>query len=300
MAISPPPRPLLTRGTVQPQWTQSVPNRPVGLVLARERAWLFLWDKRSWLYLFNRLGVRQAQLRMDTPVSAVCCAEDGSAFAAVGAGGEVWWLAPDLSTRWKRSMPGPAVACAMDPFGQYLAVSDERGALHIFDRGGQTTTKVQTPRPLCFLAFVPAAPWLIGSADFGLVACYGLDGTQRWRDGLVQNSGALTVSGDGATILLACYTEGLQRYALDGKNCGRVVTPEPCYLASLSFDGRLILAGSLNNRLLLLDIDGQTLGSYPVDKPPVAVALAGYGDFGLVALKNGQVICLDLSSFLGK
>src|SRR5947208_2219220 len=131
MAISPPPRPALSRGTIRPLWSQTVPNRPVGLVLARERAWLFVWDKHSWLYLF-------------------------------------------------------------------------------------------------------------GSADFGLVACYGLDGQQRWRDGLVQSSGALTVSGDGATILLACYTEGLQRYSLEGKNCGRVTTPEPCYLASMSFDGRLI------------------------------------------------------------
>jgi hypothetical protein len=300
MALSPPPQPALTRGTLRPLWSQTVPNRPIGLVLARERAWLFLWDKYGWLYLFNRLGVRQAQSRMDATVVAACCAEDGSAFAAVGAGGEVWWLAPDLSVRWQRTMTGPAVACAMDPFGRFLAVSDERGAMHILDNQGQTRSKVQTPRPLCFLAFVPAAPWLVASADFGLVTCYDLDGKQRWRDGLVQSSGALTVSGDGATILLACYTEGLQRYSLEGKNCGRVVTPEPCYLASISFDGRLILAGSLNSRLLVLDAEGQTLGTYPVDKPPVAVALSGFGDFGLVAIKDGQVTCLDLSSFLAR
>jgi hypothetical protein len=294
MAISP----AVSRDTFRLLWSQTLPNRPIGVALARERAVLLLWDKHQWLYLLNRLGVCQGQKRMPAAVCAACSAEDGSAFAAVGVGGEVWWLAPDLGVRWQQTMTGPAVACAMDPFGGYLAVSDDRGALHFFDRSGQTVAKAQTPRPLCFLAFVPAAPYLIGSADFGLVAGYDIHAAQKWRDGLVQNAGALTVSGDGSLILLACYTEGLQHYRLDGKNCGRLVTPEPCYLASLAFDGRRILAASLNNRLLLLDREAHSLGAYPLDKPAVAVALSGLGDYGIVALKDGQVMCLDLSGFL--
>jgi outer membrane protein assembly factor BamB len=263
--------------------------------LARERSWIFVWDKKQWVHLFNRLGARQGQVQLSAPLSAATCAEDGTAFAAVGTGGEVWWLAPDLSVRWSRSLPGPALAASMDAFGQYLAVSDERGNLVIFDHLGHTFGRTQTPRPLHYLAFVPAASRLIASADFGLVAGYDVRAQQLWRDGLVQNSGCLTVNGDGSTALLACYTEGLQRYSLDGKNRGRVVTPEPCYLASLSFDGRRVFAGSLNCRLLLLDDAGQVLAAYPVDKPPVAVALAAIGDYGVAVLKDGLMLCLDLS-----
>jgi hypothetical protein len=295
MMAASPLRPALAPRTPRVLWSQTFSNRPGGLVLARERGWLFLWDKQQWVYLFNRQGVRQGQVQLSAPLTGACCAEDGSAFAAIGAGGEVWWLAPDLSVRWSRSLPGPALAATLDAFGHYLAVSDERGNLVIFDHLGHTFGRTQTPRPLHYLAFVPAASRLVGSADFGLVAGYDVRGQQLWRDGLVQNSGCLTVNGDGSTVLLACYTEGLQHYSLDGKNRGRIVTPEPCYLASLSFDGRLIFAGSLNCRLLLLDDDGQVLAAFPVDKPPVSVALTPLADYGIAVLKDGVTFCLDLA-----
>lgn len=294
MAVSPPvpaPTPQL--------WSITLPHRPLGLALAREKALALLWDRHHWLYLFNRQGLRQGQFLLPASINAACCAEDGSCFAAIGAGGEVWWLAPDLSIRWQRSMPAPTVAAAMDSFGQYLAVSDERGALHIFDNQGRPITQVSTPRPLHYLAFVPAAARLIGSSDFGLVTCFDLRGGQLWRDGLIHNAGALTVNGDGSTILLACYTEGMHRYALDGKGRTRLPTPEPCYLAHLSYDGRFILAASLNSRVLLLDIQARILWAHPVDKPAVAVGLSPLGDTAIVALKDGVVTSFDLSAFVG-
>ena len=42
---------------------------------------------------------------------------------AVGAAGEVWWLAPDLATRRQQTLPQPQVAAALDPYGGYLAVA---------------------------------------------------------------------------------------------------------------------------------------------------------------------------------
>jgi len=297
MGAPPPLPPLPASRAPRLVWSQTLPNRPRGLALAREKAWLLLWDKNHWLYLLNCLGVAQGQFLVPGVLSAACCAEDGSAFAAVGGSGEVWWLAPDLSLRWQAAVPGGAVAAALDPFGQYLAVSDDRGNLSIFDRLGRSVTRVTTPRPLHYLAFVPAAPRLVGAADFGLVACFDLSGGLQWRDALFHNAGALTVSGDGGLILLACYTEGLHRYTLDGKNRGRLPLPEPCYLAHLSFDGRFILAASLDGRLLLLDTDGQVRCVYPVDKPAVGVALAALANYAIAVLKDGQVLCLDLAEF---
>jgi hypothetical protein len=271
---------------------------PRGLALAREPGWLLVWDEHSWLYLLNRTGQRQGQTRARGTLAAVCGADDGSAYAAVGSTGEVWWLAPDLMPRWERTLPHRAVAAALDSFGQYLAVADANGQLHLFSRAGRPVCQVQALRPLVHLAFVTEAPLLVGSADFGLVACFDLTGRCVWRDGLVANIGALTVSGDGARIMLACFSEGLLCYSLAGRRQDRLPLSEPCGLAALSYDGRFTLAGTLDSRLLLLDREGQNLTSYPLDHPAAALALAPLADSAFAALPDGHVVALDLRDVL--
>src|SRR5436853_547202 len=83
-------------------------------------------------------------------------------------------------------------------------VADARGTLRLFDRHGRTLWKTDNPRPFQHLAFVPEAPLLLGSADYGLIACFDQAGACVWRDGLVAHIGSLAVSGDGSQIVLAC------------------------------------------------------------------------------------------------
>ncbi len=289
--------PVPLRAALQPLWVQHLAADLRGLALARETNGILLWAKNSWLYLLNQAGQRQAQVQTSEALAGACCADDGSAYVALGGNGDIWWLAPDLTLRWRRSLAHRGVAAALDPFGQYLAVADSRGNLHLFDRHGRQLFQVANPRPLHYLAFVPAAPLLVGCADYGLVAGFEpTTGHCLWRDGLVAHVGALTVNGDGEQILLACYTEGLQRYNQTGRNQGRVSVGEPCYLAALSFEGHLTLAASLSSRLLLLDRTWQTLCTYPLDKPAVDLALTALGDAAVVALADGRVLGFEVQT----
>jgi hypothetical protein len=155
---------------------------------------------------------------------------------------------------------------------------------------------LSTPRPLHHLAFVPTAPILVGCADYGLVTSFDLSGTTRWRDGLVAHAGALSLCGDGSRILIACFSDGLQAYSLDGQRQPRMPVAEPCRLVSLAFTGRFILAAGLTNRLFLLDGEGQTLASQLAEKPIAAVALSALGDYAVVALGDGAIARLDISN----
>jgi len=287
---SPPPE----QGILRPLWSHPLPASPRGLALARERGWVLAWDSNHWVYLLNRTGVRQAQWHAPARLAAACCADDGSAYAAVGGGGEVWWLAPDLMPRWERSVGHAAVAAALDPFGQYLAVSDARSHLRVFDVHGRALAHTQTPRPLHHLAFVPEAPVLLGSADLGLVAGFDLTGHCPWRDGLVATVGRLPVSGSGDRVVLACYSEGLRLYNLTGQKQGHVALPEPCRLALLTFDGRLTLVVGPGNRVLLIDRKGQTIATPAVEQPVVAAALGALGDTLVLAQSDNRVVGLDL------
>ena len=153
-----------------PAWSHPLPARPRGLSLAREKGWLLAWDESGWLYLLDRDGRRQAQRQLQ-PLTAAACADDGSGCVAVG-GPDVWWLAPDLSTRAQARLPAAALAVAVDPFGQYAAVSDDRGGLHVVDRDGRGVGAGTSPRPLHHVDFAASTPFLVAAADYGFVAAY--------------------------------------------------------------------------------------------------------------------------------
>lgn len=294
------PPPVPTPDLFKPLWSLATGAPPCGVVLAREGGRLLAWDEHHWLYLLNARGERQAQARPLGALAAACLADDGSALAVAGTRGEVGRLTPDLAPRWQRALRHPAVAVALDPFARRLAVSDARGGLSLFDGDGRPLWEARQPRPLHHLAFVPEAPFLLGAADFGLVVCLDMAGRVVWRDGLAAHCGALATSGDGDCVVLACFSDGLRRYARGGGPKGHVTTAEPCRLAALSFDGRLVLVAGRANRLLLLDIHGKVLGIHLLERPAVALALSALGERAAVALTDGGVLALDLRSTGGE
>jgi hypothetical protein len=287
------PKPGVAR--FQPAWSYQLAHGARGLALARERNWLLAWDTQHRLYLLNHAGEVQAQRLFPGVLTAACCADDGSAYAAVSERGEVQWLAPDLMPRWQRTVPHRAVGAALDSLGQYLLVADSRGQVHAFDRLGRSVGRIESPRPLCHLSFAPAAAAIVGAADFGLVGCFDLAGKWHWRDGPVSHIGSLAVRGDGGRVVLACFTQGLQTYHGDGTRPAAPAVTWPCRLAALSYDGRLTLVAWLNQQLLLIDPDGQNLCTHPFEEPIVALALGALGTRAVAALASGTVQGLKVS-----
>jgi hypothetical protein len=289
------PPPLAASDLFKTLWSLATGAPPSGVALARESGQILVWDENHWLYLLNSRGERQSQAQPFGTLTAACCADDGSALAVAGSGGEVARLAPDLSPRWQRTLSHPAVAVALDPFGRRLAVSDNKGGLFVFGQDGRPLWQTDQPRPLHHLAFVPEAPCLLAAADFGLAVCLDANtGKQVWRDGLPVNCGSLAANADGKRGVLACFSDGLRRCSCTRGAKDHVTTREPCRLASVSFDGRRILVAGRANRLLLLDHHGKVLGIHLLEKPTVALALSALGDRAVVAVSDDGVRALDL------
>jgi hypothetical protein len=263
--------------------------------MAREPVRLLSWDDHDWLYLLNQSGDLQAQAHSSGPLTMACAADDGSAYAAAGHRGEIWWLAPDLSTKWTQVAPRRVTATAMDPFGQYLAVADAGSDVQVFDLHGQCVVRLKSQRPLSHLAFVPAAPFLIGASDYGLVACFDLTGRWVWRDGLVAHVGSISVSGDGKAIVLACFTDGLHSYTLAGKKKDPQPGPEPCTLASIAFDGQITAIAGLSDRLTVLNGDGTPLATHVLGQPAAALVLSALGDKAVIAFTDGTLAAFEIT-----
>ncbi len=262
-----------------------------GLALAREAGHVLVRDDRHWLYLLNASGSRQAQLRAPKDLTASACADNGSALVVGGKEGELWSLAPDLMPRWNCSLGKRVEGLAVSPLGDYVAAADAGGNLSLLTRKGNLVWKVQTPRPLKFLAFVPEEPFLAGSADFGLVMVIDAKGATVWRDGLVAHVGALSTSGDGSSIVLACYTDGLYRYGVAGPKSERQPLPDACRLAALGYDGRSVLTAGLLSSVALLDRQGRVQGEQKLEAPATALALGALADRAIIGTAAGLVQC---------
>lgn len=294
-------------------WSQTIPAPLRGLSLARERETILAWDGQNGLFLFNHAGTLQSQRPSPIPLVAACCAEDGSAYALAGgatavagngAGGTggspvqdrpmVCWLAPDLSPRWQRPLRQRVTALAMEPLGQRLAIADAGGTVTVLDAGGRTLWQATTLRPLHHLAFVPEKAVLIGAADFGLVLCFGASGECLWRDGLVAHIGSLAVDGDGNSLLLACFSDGLVRYSTTGPRQQRIALETACPLAALSYDGDCLLTADRQTHLCLRDSKGELREQLTLEAVAVAAALGAVGDFAVVGLSNGTLHCFDI------
>jgi hypothetical protein len=265
----------------------TLPAPPRGLALAREPGWVLVWDADHRLSLYNRSGLAQAQRAARAPCTAACIADDGSCAAAGGEAGQLWRLAPDLAPVWQKVVPHRVTAVALSPLGDYLAAADAGGGLYLLDRHGRTVWKAATPRALHFLTFVPERPCLAGAADFGLVTCFDAAGRPLWQEGLISHVGSLSAGADGGRLILACFTEGLVHFTLEGARQRLVAPNPPCRLAALSYDGKLILTADLDRRLTLAERDGAARDHFDLESPPAGVALGPLGDYAVAATQNG-------------
>jgi WD40 repeat protein len=276
-------------------WSQSVPAPLRGLSLSRERQTILAWDGQDGLFLFNQSGTIQGQRPAPEPLAAFCSAEDGSAYVIGGARTPMLcWLAPDLAPRWQRPLRARVTALALEPLGRCVAVADAAGSLQVMDARGRTLWQATTLRPLRYLAFVPEKLVLVGAADFGLVVCFAATGECLWRDGLVAHVGSLAVNGDGTSLLLACFSDGLVRYGSAGPEQQRVPLETPCPLAALSYDGAVLLTADRQNRLCLRDSKGIVGDQMSLDAPVVALSLGALGDYAVAGLADGTIHCVEL------
>ena len=269
-------------------WSASVPAAVRGLTLAREAESLLVRDARHNLSLFNSRGELQGR-RTWKEMAAGCLADDGSAMAAVAAD-RVYWLAQDLSTRWEKKLQARGIAASLDPFGQYLAVSDQKAGLSLFSRTGSLLGVFQIPRALQHLAFLPALPLLMAAADFGWVG--GLDltnGKWVWSDRPVSQIGGLAVAASGDPTILACFSEGLRGYGPDGGNRFSLHLPKPCGLVARSFSGDIGVAAGLGKECFGFNRNGTITQTKELFHSPTALALSALGHRLVCGFADGTV-----------
>ena len=294
-----------TRLEPEVAWTIVTESPLKGLALAREAGRILAWDEGNQLYLLSAQGESLSFSRVPQRITAGAISDEGSLIALLGEGDDasLVLLNADFDVEVERPAPTEASFLTIDPHGRYLAIGSRVGAVSFLNRYGRPAGRLETIQPLAHLCFLADRPFLIGAAAFGMmvgVEVHGAGASGRlepeiaWQDRLLSNVGRLTVSGDGGMILASCFTHGIQRFDLQGRNEGSYHLGGTVSHAVPDFPGRTIAAATLEGELAIMNSAGNVRWRTRLPRPAIALEIDPLGRYVIYGYSTGEIVRLDL------
>lgn len=283
---------LGTRPTQRWGFATSAPL--VELQVARETGEVVAADADGTLYLLNRHGELTQHLPIKCPIKRLTAADIGGAFAAILHDDSLLWLDDRLQVVWNRVMSEDVLSLSMTPHGTHVLVALTSGQNLLYDRDKRKVSTFESLRPLRWVSWLLTTPGFVAAADYGLLARYAWPGQQEWNERLWSSVGDMAATGDGASIVLAGLSLGLQVFDGTGAALGSFVMEGTAHRVALTYQPYRIAAASLEHRLLLLDAQGGVKWQLQTPADVVKLHLAPLGDWLIVGLADGRVVRLDL------
>jgi hypothetical protein len=287
----------LGRGTPpRLRWSISTDAPLAAMELARESGEVLAADASGGLYLLNRRGRLSALTRSFDHLTALAWSDVGTHFAAVVGESQLSLVDRKFKPLWSLELPETIVGLAMSPHGGHLAVGLAGGRAIVFDEARRQVARFETSRPLRFLRFLASRPALIGAAEYGLLCARQLDGGEVWSTPLWSNSGDLSVTGDGSSIFLAGFNQGVQVFDSEGESRGAYVVDGTPDHVSTSFMRRRLAVSTLERHFYWLDTAGTLRWATALPDAVRALRCDPSGSGVVCAMEGGRIVRLDWTS----
>lgn len=277
------------------RWIFNTEAPLTGLCLARETGEVLAADAIGSLYRIDRRGGYSAVNRIREPIRHIAFSDDGEFAAALAGESQVYRFDRQLQTVWKLDLPEQCLQVAIDPYGQYIAVSLADGGNLIFDARRRRVAGFATIRPLSHLAFLTTEPTLVSAAEHGLICCHSITGESLWEEKLWSNVGRLTATGDGELIYIAGFNHGVQTFDGSGAPIGSYIVEGTVNRIATSYEPQRLIASTIEKHLYWLDADGELLWATMTPEDVVHLSCDPFGEWAVCGFAGGQVICLDWS-----
>ncbi len=284
-------------------WT-SVTDAPLlGLSLAREAGLILAWDEARNVYLIDLHGERLTSARAPGAILGGCLSDSGSLAALLIEGSRLLLLDRELTTLSDRPTSSEPTCLDIDPHGRYLAIGTKTTQTLFYSRFGRPAGKFETKQPLSLVRFVPAEPILLAASAYGSLlgvelipqgSTGSLEGEVLWDQRLLSNVGRLETSGDGSLILASCYTHGVQRFDLEGRNAGSYHLGGTVSHAVPDFAGRSIAVATLEGEVVVINQAGNVRWRSSLPRPAIALQFDALGRYLVHGLPTGEISLIDL------
>lgn len=291
---------------MQPDWSQhGQGERPViawsfsldapltAFTLARETGEIVAVDSSGGLYLLDRRGRVKTLTRGFKSLGALAWSDTGTHGAAATGSSKLSWIDRTLSVKWSRNLREEILSLAVDAHGHYAAVALAGGETLLFDARRREVGRFKTIRPLRHLKFSAGRPLLLGAAEYGLICCRQLDGSEAWSQRLWSNVGDLTVTGDGEEIFLARFNQGVQKLDRSGQGRGSYqVRGTPNHVSTSFVPGRLGVT-TVERDIYWLDAEGGLIWATHLPDDVCGIAVDALGSGLTCGFQSGRLYRLE-------
>lgn len=286
----------LTAGQGRPprlSWAMSTEAPLLALQHARETGEILAADESGGLYLIDRHGRLVSLTRGQAALRALAWSDTGGGGAALVGENQLYWFNRQLKFQGAVELPSKGVSIAVEQHGRYAAVSLTDGNTLIFDCHLRLIRHFQTVQPLISLDFLIAEEGIVGVAEYGLLCSHSFEGDLLWQEKLWANVGDMSLTIDGKTILLACFSHGIQCHQANGVQAGSFQVGGTASRVSASYVPGKISIGTLERHLYRLDLDGNVEwdGALPEDIHRLLTDPLGTGV--VCGFQTGRIVRLD-------
>jgi hypothetical protein len=286
-------------------WTVVTDSPLKGLSFAREAGAILAWDEGNQLYLLNARGETLSTSRVPNRILAGSISDEGSLIALLVEADDagLLLLSADFDILFERPAPSESTFVTIDPHGRYIALATRQNVVYVISRFGKPAVRLETMEPLSHLCFVPGRPLMVGAAAYGMLVGIALepgrpqgrlDAEIIWHDRLMSNVGRLALDGEGSMILASCFTLGIQRYDLTGRNEGSYHLGGTVSHAVPDFPGRTIAAATLEGELAVMNSAGNVRWRTRLPRPVIALEIDPLGRYAIYGHATGEIVRLDL------
>jgi hypothetical protein len=274
-------------------WSLSTEAPLVALRLARETGEVLAADAIGSLYHIDRGGQIANITRGPSPIRAIAWSDTGNGGIALVGDEKLYWFNRRLLFQGWLEHPEPVLGLALEAHGNYAAVSLSSGAVIIYDSNRKKVRRFSSLRPLVGMEFLVHRPAIVGVAEYGLLCGHAFSGEEEWQEQLWSNVGDLSVTGDGKTILMACYSHGIQCHDGHGRQVGSYQVGGTVSRVATSFIPGRIAAATMERHFYYIEADGQVEFQATLPDDVCRVFCDPSGKSVIVGLTSGRIMRLD-------
>jgi hypothetical protein len=240
-------------------WSFATEGPLVAMDVARETGEIMAADATGGLYHVSAKGKLINLTHGPSPIRAISFSDVGRGGIALVGENRLYWFDRNLAFQGSIEHSEPVFGLAIEAHGNYAAASLADRSTIVYDCHRQRVRRFGSLQPFIAMEFLVARPALVGVAEYGLLCCHSFNGRQEWAEPLFGNVGDMAITGDGKSILLACYGHGIQCHNAEGVQAGSYqLGGTVCRVSTGFLEGR-IAAATMERHFYLLNSDGAVI-----------------------------------------